>query len=68
MLQIMMCSLKYGVFLFFGAWQFIALLYSIFLQPETKGVPIEEAANVVRAHWFWRRVAYPGMSHVPAGL
>ena len=55
-----MCSLRYGVFIFFGAFQFLALLYNIFLQPETCGVPIEEAANVVRAHWLWRRVAYPG--------
>ena len=55
---------QYGVFIFFGAFQFLALLYCIFLQPETRGVPIEEAANVVRAHWFWRRVAYPGKAQL----
>ena len=27
---------------------------------QTKGVPIEEVSDVVRSHWFWRRVAYPG--------
>lgn len=27
---------------------------------QTKGVPIEEVSDVVRAHWLWRRVAYPG--------
>lgn len=46
--------------LFFGFWQFMAVLYTIFLLPETRGVPIEEAANFVRAHWFWRKVAYKG--------
>ena len=55
---------QYGVFLFFGGFQFLALLYCIFLQPETRGIPIEEAANVVRAHWFWRRVAYPGTAQL----
>lgn len=45
--------------LFFGFWQFMAVLYTIFLLPETRGVPIEEAANFVRAHWFWRKVATP---------
>ena len=37
----MMCSLKYGVFIFFGAWQTVALIFTLFLLPETRGVPIE---------------------------
>ena len=37
----MMCSLKYGVFIFFGAWQTVALVFTLLLLPETRGVPIE---------------------------
>ena len=38
----MLCSLKYGIYIFFGAWQFIAIFFTYFLVPETRGVPIEE--------------------------
>ncbi len=37
----MMCTMKYGVFIFFGAWQTIALIFVLFFLPETRGVPIE---------------------------
>ena len=40
----MMCSLKYGVFIFFGAWQTVALIFTLFLLPETRGVPIERVS------------------------
>ena len=38
----MLCSLKFGIYIFFGAWQFIAIFFTYFLVPETRGVPIEE--------------------------
>ena len=38
----MLCSLKWGIYVFFGAWQFIAIFFTLFLVPETRGVPIEE--------------------------
>lgn len=38
----MMCNLKWGVFVFFGVWQAIALVFTILLVPETRGVPIEK--------------------------
>ncbi|KAL0050450.1 hypothetical protein WJX82_011458 [Trebouxia sp. C0006] len=56
----MLCSLKYGIYIFFGVWQFIAIFFTYFLVPETRGVPIEECANFVRAHKVWRHIAYPG--------
>ena len=37
----MMCTMKYGVFIFFGAWQTIALIFVLLFLPETRGVPIE---------------------------
>eukprot|EP00891_Asterochloris_glomerata_P007570 jgi/Astpho2/7570/Aster-02476 len=56
----MMCSMQYGVFIFFGVFQFIALIFSWVFVRETRGVPIEECADWQRAHWAWRRIAYPG--------
>ena len=38
----MMCTMKYGVFVFFGVWQTIALIFTALLVPETRGVPIEK--------------------------
>ena len=38
----MLCSLKFGIYIFFGAWQFIAIFFTYFLVPETRGVAIEE--------------------------
>ena len=38
----MLCSLKYGIYIFFGIWQFLAIIFVYFLVPETRGVPIEE--------------------------
>lgn len=56
----MLCSLRYGIYIFFGFWQFVAIIFTYFLVPETRGVPIEECANFVRAHKLWRHVTYPG--------
>ena len=38
----MMCNMKYGVFVFFGVWQTVALIFTALLVPETRGVPIEK--------------------------
>lgn len=38
----MLCSLKWGIYVFFGFWQFVAIFFTYFLVPETRGVPIEE--------------------------
>lgn len=38
----MLCSLKWGIYIFFGFWQFVAIFFTYFLVPETRGVPIEE--------------------------
>ena len=40
----MLCTLKWGIYIFFGLWQFIAILFVLFLVPETRGVPIEEVS------------------------
>ena len=48
----MMCSLKYGVFIFFGAWQTVALIFTLFLLPETRGVPIERVRRLAACLLF----------------
>lgn len=53
----MLCSMKWGIFLFFAAFCVMGTLFVIFLFPETKGIPIEEVPNIFRNHWFWRRYA-----------
>jgi hypothetical protein len=45
----MMCSLKYGVFIFFGAWQTVSLIFVLLLLPETQGVPIERVRALTLA-------------------
>lgn len=49
----MLCSLKYGIYIFFGIWQFIAIFFVYFLVPETRGVAIEEVR-----HLSWSRLLY----------
>jgi len=55
---LMLCSWQWGTFLFFGIIHGLAILFVIFLVPETGNVPIEEVSHVVRSHWLWRRVAF----------
>eukprot|EP00850_Spirogloea_muscicola_P002656 SM000010S04294 [mRNA] locus=s10:697628:700296:- [translate_table: standard] len=52
----MLCNFQFGIFLFFAGWVVIMTIIVYFFLPETKGVPIEDMADVWRAHWFWRRV------------
>lgn len=51
----MLCTMKFGLFFFFGGWVFIMTTFIFFFLPETKNVPIEEMNRVWKAHWFWGR-------------
>ncbi|CAK9212262.1 unnamed protein product [Sphagnum troendelagicum] len=51
----MLCSLKWGFFIFFAAWIIILQSFVMFYLPETKGVPIEETELVWTRHWFWKK-------------
>ncbi|XVF63148.1 hypothetical protein PTKIN_Ptkin09bG0065600 [Pterospermum kingtungense] len=52
----MLCHFKYGIFLFFSGWVVIMSVFTVFLIPETKNVPIEEMTERVwKQHWFWKR-------------
>ncbi|KAJ7979455.1 Sugar transport protein [Quillaja saponaria] len=52
----MLCAMKYAIFAFFSAWVLVMTLFTVFLLPETKGIPIEEMTERVwKQHWFWKR-------------
>ncbi|KAH0992717.1 hypothetical protein GBA52_004200 [Prunus armeniaca] len=52
----MLCHMQFAIFLFFAIWVFAMTLFTLFLIPETKGVPIEEMTERVwKKHWFWKR-------------
>ncbi|KAA8522342.1 hypothetical protein F0562_013297 [Nyssa sinensis] len=51
----MLCSFKFGLFMFFGAFVLIMTIFIKLFLPETKGIPIEEMTSVWREHWYWKR-------------
>ncbi|KAK9839158.1 hypothetical protein WJX74_010727 [Apatococcus lobatus] len=53
----MLCSLRWGLFLFFSAWMIVAMLMVYLLFPETKNVPLPETRKLFSDHWFWQRFA-----------
>ncbi|KAI3462523.1 hypothetical protein Pfo_019186 [Paulownia fortunei] len=51
----MLCTMKYGLFIFFGFFVVVMTIFCYFFMPETKNIPIEEMTQVWRDHWFWNR-------------
>jgi len=52
----LLCHLKYGIFLLFGALVCLMSLVIYFFLPETKNVPIEEMRFEWARHWYWKRI------------
>ncbi|KAJ1385900.1 Sugar/inositol transporter [Sesbania bispinosa] len=52
----LLCSFKFGIFLFFAGWITIMTIFVFVFLPETKGIPIEEVTFLWRRHWFWKKV------------
>lgn len=52
----MLCTMQYGVFIFFGAMVVVMTTFTYFFIPETKGLLIEDVHEVFAAHWFWSRM------------
>ncbi|OIV93172.1 hypothetical protein TanjilG_20835 [Lupinus angustifolius] len=52
---LMLCHMKFGLFIFFGAFVFVMTVFIYFMLPETKGIPIEEMGRVWREHPYWSR-------------
>lgn len=52
----MLCSMKFGLFLLYGAMtSLMTAIIGVFL-PETKGVPLESMESVWTKHWYWKYV------------
>ncbi|TVU40020.1 hypothetical protein EJB05_13465, partial [Eragrostis curvula] len=51
----MLCTMKYGVFLFHAGCVVVSTVFMALLLPETKGVPLELMRSVWMRHWYWRR-------------
>jgi type IV secretory pathway TrbD component len=62
----LLCSMAWGIYLFFGVWVALMIVYAAWFLPETKGVPIEQMQQVWDGHWLWRRVAAAGAPGLPA--
>ncbi|KAJ1440104.1 Sugar/inositol transporter [Sesbania bispinosa] len=52
----LLCSFKFGIFLFFAGWITIMTIFVFLFLPETKGIPIEEMTFMWRKHWFWKMI------------
>ena len=52
----MLCSMRWGVFIFFAAWGVVMTIFIFFLLPETKGVPVEKVQVLFAQHPTWRKV------------
>nr|KYP42645.1 Sugar carrier protein C [Cajanus cajan] len=52
---LMLCHLKFGLFIFFGCFMVLMTLFIYKLLPETKGVPIEEMTKVWQNHPIWSK-------------
>ncbi|KAH7422305.1 hypothetical protein KP509_12G002900 [Ceratopteris richardii] len=51
----MLCTLKFGIFLFFAGWLFVMGIFTLLFLPETKGIPLDDMVDRVwRRHWFWK--------------
>ncbi|TVU39440.1 hypothetical protein EJB05_12859, partial [Eragrostis curvula] len=50
----LLCTMKYGVFLFYVAWLLVMTVFVVLFLPETKGMPLETMRSVFSRHWYWR--------------
>ncbi|KAJ8617525.1 hypothetical protein MRB53_013711 [Persea americana] len=55
----LLCTFKFGIFLFFAGWITIMTIFVFIFLPETKGIPIEEMVLLWRKHWFWKKIMPP---------
>ncbi|XP_022142028.1 sugar carrier protein C-like [Momordica charantia] len=51
----MLCHMKFGLFIFFAFFVCVMTVFIYFFLPETKGIPIEEMGRVWKTHWYWSR-------------
>ncbi|GJM99133.1 hypothetical protein PR202_ga16206 [Eleusine coracana subsp. coracana] len=51
----LLCRLRFALFFVFAGCVVLMTGFVYFFLPETKGVPIEDMAEVWKAHWYWKR-------------
>lgn len=51
----MLCNLKATIFYSFGGWVLVMTIFTYLFLPETKGVPLEDIANLWKQHPYWKR-------------
>ncbi|KAK7362958.1 hypothetical protein VNO77_05083 [Canavalia gladiata] len=52
---VMLCHMKFGLFIFFAFFVVIMSIFIYIFLPETKGVPIEEMSMIWKNHPFWSK-------------
>lgn len=50
---LMLCHMKFGLFIFFGFFVVIMTIFIYKLLPETKGIPLEEMSTIWQKHPIW---------------
>lgn len=56
----MLCHFKYGLFIFFAFFVLLMTIFIIVWFPETKGIPIEEMAEIWKNHPRWKKYVTEG--------
>ena len=51
----MLCHLKASIFFFFAGWVFVMTIFTYFLFPETKLVPLEDITDLWKQHPIWKK-------------
>ena len=51
----MLCHLKASIFFFFAGWVFVMTIFTYFLFPETKLVPLDDIADLWKQHPIWKK-------------
>lgn len=53
----MLCTMTWGVFIFFAGFVIAMSFFVALCVPETKGIPVEEVHEIIsKKHWLWSKV------------
>ena len=53
----MLCTMTWGVFIFFAGFVILMSLFVALCVPETRGIPVEEVYEIItQKHWLWSKV------------
>lgn len=52
---LLLCAMEWRVYLFYGVFTVLGIVFTLMFIPETKGLGIEDIYFLFTGHWFWRR-------------